>query len=45
MEITKLEQMTKEEVFNFIRKRLSFGPEIKKQLKHVDEDDFSKEHR
>ena len=35
MEITKLEQMTKEEVFNFIRKRLSFGPEIKKQLKHV----------
>lgn len=45
MEITQLEQMTKEEVFNFIRKRLSFGPEIKRQLKHVDEDDFSKEHR
>ena len=39
------EQMTKEEVLNFIRKRLSFGPEIKRQLKHVDEDDFSKEHR
>ena len=29
MEITQLEQMTKEEVLNFIRKRLSFGPEIK----------------
>ena len=45
MEITQLEQMTKEEVLNFIRKRLSFGSEIKRQLKHVDEDDFSKEHR
>ena len=45
MEITQLEQMTKEEVLNFIRKRLSYGSEIKRQLKHVDEDDFSKEHR
>ena len=45
MEIIQLEQMTKEEVLNFIRKRLSFGSEIKRQLKHVDEDDFSKEHR
>ena len=45
MEITQLEHMTTEEVLNFIRKRLSFGSEIKRQLKHVDEDDFSKEHR
>lgn len=28
MEITNLKQMTKEEVFNLIRQRLSFGDEL-----------------
>ena len=37
--------MTKEEVLNFIRQRLSFSAEIKRQLKHVNEDAFNKEHR
>ncbi len=35
MEITQLKQMTKEEVLKFIRQRLAFSPEIKKQLKYV----------
>ena len=37
--------MTKEEVLNFIRQRLSFSSDIKRQLKHVNEDAFNKEHR
>nr|WP_303874580.1 hypothetical protein [Bacteroides acidifaciens] len=37
--------MTKEEVLNFIRQRLSFSTKIKKQFKHVKEEDFNKEHR
>lgn len=45
MKITQLKQMTKEEVLKFIRQRLAFSPEIKKQLKYVKEEDFSKEHR
>ena len=36
MEITNLKQMTKEEVFNLIRQRLSFGDELQQQLRHVD---------
>ena len=39
MEITQLKQMTKEEVLKFIRQRLAFSPEIKKQLKYVKEED------
>ena len=31
MEITNLKQMTKEEVFNLIRQRLSFGDELQQQ--------------
>ena len=45
MEITNLKQMTKEEVFNLIRQRLSFGDELQQQLRHVDKDKFMKEHR
>lgn len=45
MDITNLKQMKKEEVFNFIRQRLSFSEDLKRQLKHVKEDDFEKEHR
>ena len=45
MEIAQLKQMTKEEVLNFIRQRLSFSSDIKRQLKHVNEDAFNKEHR
>ena len=45
MEIAQLKQMTKEEVLNFIRQRLSFSSDIKSQLKHVNEDAFNKEHR
>lgn len=45
MEIAQLKQMTKEEVLNFIRQRLSFSADIKRQLKHVNEDAFNKEHR
>ena len=37
--------MTKEEVFNLIRQRLSFGDELQQQLRHVDKDKFMKEHR
>ena len=37
--------MTKEEVFNLIRQRLSFGDELQQQLRHVDKDKFIKEHR
>ena len=32
MEITDLKQMTKEEVFNFIRQRLSFSKELQEQF-------------
>ena len=42
MEITNLKQMTKEEVFNLIRQRLSFGDELQQQLRHVDKDKFMK---
>ena len=35
MEITDLKQMTKEEVFNFIRQRLSFSKELQEQFRHV----------
>ena len=45
MEITNLKQMTKEEVFNLIRQRLSFGDELQQQLRHEDKDKFMKEHR
>lgn len=45
MEIISLKQMTKEEVFNLIRQRLSFGDELQQQLRHVDKDLFMKEHR
>jgi len=45
MEIAQLKQMTKEEILNFIRQRLSFSSDIKRQLKHVNEDAFNKEHR
>ena len=45
MEIAQLKLMTKEEVLNFIRQRLSFSSDIKRQLKHVNEDAFNKEHR
>ena len=45
MEITNLKQMTKEEVFNLIRQRLSFGDDLQQQLRHVDKDKFMKEHR
>ena len=37
--------MKKEEVFNFIRQRLAFSDELKRQLKHINEDEFKKEHR
>ena len=37
--------MTKEDVFKFIRQRLAFSDELKRQLKHVSEDEFGKEHR
>lgn len=45
MEIINLKQMTKEEVFSLIRRRLSFGDEVLDQLRHVDKDEFMKEHR
>ena len=45
MEIAQLKLMTKEEVLNFIRQRLSISSDIKRQLKHVNEDAFNKEHR
>ena len=45
MEITDLKQMTKEEVFNFIRQRLSFSKELQEQFRHVNKDDLAKEHR
>ena len=45
MEITDLKQMTKEEVFNFIRQRLSFNDELLEQFRHVKKDDLAKEHR
>ena len=45
MEITNLKQMTKEEVFNLIRQRLSFGDEFQKQLRNVDKAKYMKEHR
>ena len=38
MEITDLKQMTKEEVFNFIRQRLSFSKELQEQFRHVNKD-------
>ena len=37
--------MTKEEVFNFIRQRLSFNDELLEQFRHVKKDDLAKEHR
>ena len=37
--------MTKEEVFNFIRQRLSFNDELLEQFRHVKKDDLGKEHR
>ena len=45
MEITDLKQMTKEEVFNFIKQRLSFSKELQEQFRHVNKDDLAKEHR
>ena len=45
MEITDLKQMTKEEVFNFIRQRLSFSKELQEQFRHVNKDALAKEHR
>ena len=45
MEITDLKQMTKEEVFNFIRQRLSFSKELQEQFRHVNKDDLAKEPR
>ena len=42
MEITDLKQMTKEEVFNFIRQRLSFNDELLEQFRHVKKDDLAK---
>lgn len=42
MEITDLKQMTKEEVFNFIRQRLSFSKELQEQFRHVNKDDLCK---
>ena len=45
MEITDLKQMTKEEVFKFIRQRLSFSKELKEQFRHVNKNDLAKEHR
>lgn len=45
METTVLKQKSKEEVLDFIRERLSFSKEIQNQLRHVDEDEFKKEHR
>ena len=38
MEITDLKQMTKEEVFNFIRQRLSFSKELQEQFRHVNKE-------
>ncbi|MDC7142793.1 hypothetical protein PQH04_01110, partial [Bacteroides ovatus] len=37
--------MTKEEVFKFIRQRLSFSKELKEQFRHVNKNDLAKEHR
>ena len=37
--------MTKEEVFNFIRQRLSFNDELLEQFRHAKKDDLAKEHR
>ena len=45
MEITDLKQMTKEEVFKFIRQRLSFSKELQEQFRHVNKDALAKEHR
>ena len=42
MEITDLKQMTKEEVFNFIRQRLSFSKELQEQFRHVNKDALAK---
>ena len=40
-----LQQQTKEEVFNFIRKRLAFKEEWTSQLRYIDPDVISKQHR
>ena len=45
--ITKeqLEQMSKEEIFDFIRKTLKFKENVECQLRYSDKDTFQKEHR
>ncbi|QLC65555.1 hypothetical protein LPB248_04380 [Flavobacterium sp. LPB0248] len=45
MTIEKLQSKSKEEVFDFIRKTLSFNNNIEDQLRKVDIEDFYKEHR
>ena len=45
MEKNSLKQKPKEEILDFIRKRLAFSEKIQSQLRHVNEDDFKKEHR
>lgn len=37
--------MTKQEVLNLIRQRLSFSDELLKQFRYIEEDDFKREHR
>jgi len=45
MTVETLKTKTKEEVAEFIRTRLSFNAYIADSLRHVDKDEFKKEHR
>jgi len=45
MTVEILKTKSKDEIFNFIRERLAFKEEISEQLRHVDKDEFKKEHR
>lgn len=40
-----LRKQSKDDVFNFIRKRLAFDGKLLEQLRHIEKDDMSKEHR
>jgi hypothetical protein len=45
MKIETLQLKSKEEIFNFIRAKLSFNDDIESQLRKVEKENFHKEHR
>lgn len=40
-----LQSKSKEQIFEFIRQRLSFGEDIQEQLRNINEEAFKREHR